>query len=290
MSVAPRAIVALDRLRSTSWKAVLRAVVTGSAWLASGLLTSGCLAPAPSAVAPHLRGSVGVPHHGVLTGAASLPNRGVGYERYRTDGVRWGLPRLVATIEHAAREVQRARPGSPALVVGDLSQRTGGKIPRHSSHRTGRDVDLLFFATTARGVPMKSPGFVHYGSDGLGRAKRGERFLRFDVERNWQLVRALIESPHGPPQWIFCSPELEGLLVEHALARGEPPALVEQAVHVLKEPADSLPHDDHFHVRLGCSGDDTVTGCEGGPWWPWWPKRPVLAASDEELLDALLGG
>ena len=32
-------------------------------------------------------------------------------------------------------------------------------------------------------------------------------------------------------------------------------------MHVLKEPADSRPHHDHFHVRLALPGDDAVAGC-----------------------------
>ena len=52
-------------------------------------------------------------------------------------------------------------------MIGDLSGPSGGKIPGHRSHRSGRDADLLYFALTPAGEAVESPGFVRYGADGL---------------------------------------------------------------------------------------------------------------------------
>lgn len=246
---------------------------------ALGLAASGCVG-VPSPLAPSLGGSVGLPHHGTLTGGASLPDRGPGFERFRKDGARWGNPRLVAAIEHAARTVQERRAGTPPLVVGDLSDRWGGQIPRHRSHRTGRDVDLLFYALSADGRPQKAAGFVRYGADGLGKGEGATRWQRFDVVRQWELVKALLEAPQANVQWIFCARWLEALIVEWALAKGEDPELVWHAEVVLKQPGDSAPHDDHFHVRVACTPEEAVAGCEGGPRWSWLPPLPQLQPSD----------
>lgn len=244
---------------------------------------AGCFG-APSSLAPTLRGSVGVPHHGVVTDAVALPKKGDGYVLFRDDGVRWGSPRLVASIQNAAAEVASTRPGAP-LVVGDLSERYGGETSRHRSHRSGRDVDILFYVTTPRGVPVRSPGFIPFTGDGLGIGS-GDKVYRFDVERNWELVRTFLRK--GDVQWIFVARPLEVLLVEHALALGEPLDLVWHAQTVLKQPGDAAPHDDHFHVRLACSVDEMVAGCEGGPRWPWQAKLPELEISDEDLLASIL--
>src|SRR5688572_24942226 len=135
--------------------------------LVLGLLTVGCMST-PSPLAPSLSGSIGVPHNGVLTVSAELPERGPGYVRFRPHApVYHGLPRLVAAIERAAASVEQAFPGGAPLVVGDLSAETGGKIPRHNSHRSGRDVDFLFFITTPTGIPLRNPGFLALGSDGF---------------------------------------------------------------------------------------------------------------------------
>ncbi len=243
--------------------------------VAAASLQLGCLGM-PSPLAPNLRGSVGVPHNGVLTGGVELPPRGEGFVRYRPQGENyWGLPRLVEGVQAAAASVAQARPGGAPLVVGDLSGPHGGKIPRHRSHRTGRDVDLLFYVTTPAGAAVQSPGFVHFEGDSL--ATFGKGYLRLDVERNWLLVKALVANEAGATQWLFVSRDIESLLVDYGRARGEDPALLWAAETMMLQPGDSAPHDDHFHVRLSCTPAEAVTGCEGGgPQWEWLPSLPVL--------------
>jgi penicillin-insensitive murein DD-endopeptidase len=247
----------------------------------------------PSPLAPALRGSIGVPHHGVVTDARPLAKRGDGFRLLRDNGVHWGNPRLVAAIEHAARGVAAARPGGAPLVVGDLSLARGGEAAGHRSHRTGRDVDLLLFALTPEGRSVETPGFVRFGADGLAQSngRRGKTFLRIDVERQWLLVKALIEAPEAHVQWVFVAHWLEALLIEYARARGEDPELVWHAETVLLQPRDAAAHDDHLHVRIACTPDEAVTGCHGGgPRWPWLAALPELAPpADDELARAVVG-
>ena len=257
------------------------------------LLDAGCVVPTPTPLAPGVGGSVGVPHQGVLTGAVALSKEGNGFRRLRDNGVVWGHPRLVATITHAAAAVAAWRPRSPPLVVGDLSRRHGGEAEGHRSHRTGRDVDLLLYALTPRGIPVTAPGFVRYGADGLAAKaeQKGEpRFYRFDVDRNWLLVRALLLAPDANVQWLFVARWLEALLVEHALARGEDPELVWHAETVLLQPGDSAPHDDHIHARIACLPEEAVAGClGGGPYWDWLAPLPeLLPVPDRDLAAAIL--
>jgi penicillin-insensitive murein endopeptidase len=248
----------------------------------------GCL-DVPSPLAPQLRGSVGMPHHGVVTGAVPMPKKGPGFVLFRDDGVRFGTPSLVATVRSAAAEVARSRPGSPPLVVGDLSEEHGGRTERHRSHRSGRDVDLLFFVTTPAGVPVRSPGFVKFGPDGLAETPTKGKFVRLDVDRTWLLVKALIEAPDSDLQWIFVSRPVEGLLTEHARALGEDPELVWIAETVMQQPSDSAVHDDHMHVRVACSPAEAVAGCAGGPRWSFLPELPELELNADEEVDAILG-
>lgn len=251
--------------------------------------SAGCVG-GPSPLAPSQRGSIGVPHRGVLTQAASLPKRGEGFERLRDNGRNWGNPRLVSAIEQAAAAVARQRPGGAPLVVGDLSERFGGESSGHRSHRTGRDADLLFYVTTPGGRPLTSPGFVRIGPDGLAAVDEGKHpFVRIDLEREWLLVRALVESPQANVQWLFAARWLEGLVIEYARARGEDPELVWQAENVLLQPGDSAAHDDHLHLRIACTTDEAVAGCVGGgPRWPWLAPAPTLEPiSDEELGRAI---
>ena len=105
--------------------------------LVAALLSAAC-AGTPSPLAPSIRGSIGVPHEGMLTDAVPLPRTGEGYALLRNNGRNWGNPRLVAAIQGAAKTVARARPGGARLMVGDISARWGGGSSGHRSHRTGR--------------------------------------------------------------------------------------------------------------------------------------------------------
>lgn len=253
------------------------------------LLSAGCFG-VPSPLAPELRGSVGLPHQGVITNAVALPRRGEGYRLLRKNGIHWGNPRLVAAIQRAAAEVNRARPGGPPLVIGDLSARFGGFSSGHRSHRTGRDADLLIYTLTPDGRPVQSPGFLEFGPDGLARAKdKKVAYFRVDVEREWLLVKALVTSREANVQWLFFAHWLEALVIEHARARGEDPELIWQAENILLQPGDSGAHDDHLHLRIACTPDEAVAGCVGGgPYWPWLPALPqVVNPPDDDLARAI---
>jgi penicillin-insensitive murein endopeptidase len=211
---------------------------------------------------------VGWPHNGVQTGAIELPDSGEGFVRYRSSGgYYWGQPALVEGIREAARRVKSELPEGPPLVVGDLSAQFGGRIARHYSHRSGRDVDLLWFVTTLDGTPIQNSCFVPVGERGVGRIP-GRGDVRLDIEREWRLIRALLTSPHVEVQWLYASSLVKGLVLEHALALGESPELIARAETVLQEPLDGLPHDDHLHLRIACPLASRSRGCAGGgPDW-----------------------
>jgi penicillin-insensitive murein endopeptidase len=253
------------------------------AWLAVG-----CVG-APSPLAPALRGTVGVPHQGVQTDAVELPPRGEGFVRYRPKGKNhWATPRLVAAVSAAAASVAHQFPDGEPLVIGDFSARHGGKIPGHNSHRTGRDVDLLFYVTTPKGAPVRSPGFVHFDTDGLAQIGETGRFVRFDVPRNWALLKHLLENPEVGVQFAFASRNVEALLIDYALSRQEPIDLIYRAQTVLLEPKDSTPHDDHIHLRVACAPDEGVSGCSGGgPYWQWLPPAAASLPLDAGVLAAI---
>lgn len=241
---------------------------------AVALASAGC-ARAPSPLAPHWAGSIGMPHRGVLTQASALPAEGAGYRMLTSNERQYGTPRFVAAIQRAAAKVERERPGS-MLTVGDLSARHGGKISSHSSHRSGRDADLLLYMTTLEGAPVTVTSFVHVGNDGLAWDENDKRFLRFDVEREWLLVKALVEDPEARVQWLFVSKPVEAMLIDWARARGESGDTIVRAMDTLLQPAPpAQSHDDHIHVRTACDPGEIAAGCE-----PTGPVRPWIAATD----------
>jgi penicillin-insensitive murein DD-endopeptidase len=263
---------------------------TACSMLALGL---GC-SRAPSPLSPCLLGPmIGAPAHGVLVEGRELPASGPGFRWLNPMGHHYGVPRLVRAIESAAAAVQADRPGGAPLVVGDLSARAGGHLSGHRSHRTGRDADLLFFVETPSGEPVENPGFLHFDADGLALVPSelgGPRYVRIDLPREWSLIKALMGSRDANVQWLFVSTPVEGLLTEYARARGEDVALLWHAESVMQQPGDSLPHDDHLHLRTACLPEEAIGGCEGGgPYWSWLPELPRSPPeeSDESLLLAL---
>ncbi len=238
-------------------------------------------------------GSRGGPSKGWLAHGVRLPERGQGYTVLRTEpegGQHWATERLVAMVRRVAGGLPRPA-GEMPLVVGDMSGRGGGQIPRHQSHRCGRDVDLLFFTRDATtGASVLTPGFVRYDRNGASVAWPTP--LRFDVERNWDLVERLVRDEPAGIVRIFIAAWIERLLLEYARAHDRAPWVVERAESLMVQPGDSLVHDDHLHVRVACTPGERARGClDGGPLWPWlqkdWEKGDSAPASDDEVLAAL---
>lgn len=252
--------------------------------LGVGLLTSlvaltgltGC-GRTPTPLNPAYSGSIGSPNRGVLTASRELPRSGEGFKWLRGDDHHHGLPRFVTAIERAAGKVSRERPGA-MLSVGDISTLHGGMLLPHLSHRNGRDADLLLYWTTLDGAPVETTGWHHMQSDGLAWDEKGKRFLRFDVEREWILVKTLVEDESARIQWIFANRKVEALLIEWARARGEPSETIARAMDVMLEPHPGGAHDDHVHIRTQCTAEEIGSGCE-----PTGPAREWLIGLDRSV-------
>lgn len=234
--------------------------------------------------------SIGTSDRGYLHHAVSLPDRGEGYQRLRRgEETRYGTATLIEAIERAAKAVAETFPGGYPLRVGDLSSRRGGAHRRHLSHRAGRDADLVFFARDAGGMAAPGGGWLQFDHYGVAILKN--RAFSFDEARNWHLVRTLLMDPQARLKWIFCSDDIKARLLRYA-ARHEPSSqAVFRATWVLHQPGRGDPHDDHFHVRVGCGAAERTLGCqEQPPFWPWLSDpaskeedMAQVAASDPEL-------
>jgi penicillin-insensitive murein endopeptidase len=145
----------------------------------------------------------------------------------------------------------------------------------HFSHRSGRDADLLFFVRSEDGVPLESSGFVPLGSDGVGYDRVRKRTVVLDVDRQWLLVKALVEDADARVQWLFCHRAIRTRLLEWGRARGEATGTLYRAAEVLAQPVPGGAHDDHLHVRVACDDEERARGCE-----PFGPERPWLRSRD----------
>jgi penicillin-insensitive murein endopeptidase len=157
--------------------------------------------------------------------------------------------------------------------VADLSRRLGGAAPNHRSHQAGRDVDLLYYATDEEGRPL-APGscMPSYAPDRRAYrcytpVRRDLAARRFDVARNWALVRAMLTDPRARVRVIFTSLGVRGWLLAHAAEIGESRELIRKAELTLMRPPGGRAHTDHMHVRLACTVDDRRRGrCRHDPY------------------------
>lgn len=265
-------------------------------FLALGLaLLGGCLRLRPSLLGDADR-SVGGTSSGWLHRGVALPDEGPAIERARRgESTRFGVARLVRALERAAAEVERAFPGGMALRIGDIGAPHGGRHPRHRSHRSGRDVDVLFYLASPTGLPVAPRSRVAFSRFGVAPDPETGEIVVFDEARNWHFVRSLLRDPSVEVQWIFCSRGIKSRLLRHALAVEPDRELLLRAAYVLAQPMNARPHDDHFHVRVLCTAAERAVGCRDvPPIWPW--LRPVLdpreAAprfDDRRLLELLDG-
>lgn len=222
--------------------------------------------------------SLGTANAGSLVRPARLPVEGSAHRvpmRWQERGFVFGTDELVAGILRWAGTVQGGT--TIRLGIADLSGTRGGASSWHRSHHSGRDVDLLFYASDAAGRPMPPPehDMIAFGPDGQAYLRSGNTYQdrrwasrRFDVAMNWVLIEQLLSDPTLRVQWIFVSEGLQALLLSHAKDNRRPQWIIEYAQLVLRQPADSRPHDDHFHVRIYCSRLDRPYGCrDTGPVW-----------------------
>jgi penicillin-insensitive murein endopeptidase len=239
-------------------------------------------------VAPGIHGAVGTTSQGLLIGGTQLPREGEHYRFYKQGNRRFGVRTLTGAIERASQKVASTYPGS-VLLVGDISSDTGGYIGGHRSHRSGRDVDFAFFATDIRGKPASGHPLMRFDRFGIG--IRDDEVYRFDTARNWALVEALLQDPEAEIQWIFVSNGLKALLLEWGLENDRDLELLARAASVLKQPGDSAPHYDHFHVRIYCPREIQGAHCvDVRPFWPWidGAKDEKAHFTQEELVELAL--
>lgn len=249
----------------------------------------GCAVRVPSSVTPDVSGSLGRPHRGVLANGVQM-KAGPALRFLRADDRHHALPRFGMALARAAAHVGEQRPGA-VLTLGDLSAAHGGQLLPHLSHRSGRDADLLFYLTTLDGAPVTSPGFLHVQADGLAHDPRSHRTYRLDVEREWLLVKALLEDDEARVQWLFVSHTVRAMLLGWARARGENTETLYRAITVMAQPKPGGTHDDHVHVRTACTAAELAAGCDTfGPKRPWLaePVRAREADDDAALALSLL--
>jgi penicillin-insensitive murein DD-endopeptidase len=186
--------------------------------------------------------SIGTYTSGCISGAATLPLDGQGYQVMRLSRHRYyGHPNLIGFIQHLGRFSAEQKLGS--LLIGDLGQPRGGPtLSGHRSHQSGLDVDIWFLLSEQAGnrqltanerETWSAPSVVNMQNDTID-------------YRHWSLDQAkVLEAAARQPEVdrIFVNPSIkQELCTTKSAGAGE----------WLRKIRPWWKHDDHFHVRLKC--------------------------------------
>jgi murein endopeptidase len=183
----------------------------------------------PAALGPL---SIGTPDAGLLLNPVPFPEGA--FWRVRDARESWGTDETIAYLTTAIESVEARYPGSPRVVIGDLSNSNGGRLNRHRSHQAGRDADVGFYY------------------------RRGEvdtflaaRKKDLDLRRMWALVRALLTETDVDR--IFVDRSVMSVLYAEALEEGEDRGWLDDVFGRTAEKGiiqHVRRHKDHFHVRF----------------------------------------
>lgn len=180
--------------------------------------------------------SVGSPAGGWLVNGIQLPAEpGIQIRVNRNYGTR----ETIEAIRAAARKVRNLYPQTQDIIVGDISTKTGGHLPPHKSHQSGRDADISYYHSGPT-----SKRFVDVSRSNL------------DVPRTWAFIEGLLAS--GQVEYLFIDWRVQKLL--YAYARDfakEPP---ERLARLFQHPRGrntrvgvirhARGHRNHMHVRF----------------------------------------
>ncbi|MCO4762281.1 MAG: penicillin-insensitive murein endopeptidase [Myxococcales bacterium] len=230
--------------------------------------------------------SLGVTSRGRLLRARKIKAKGRHYRFFPHISERqtfWGTDEMQQFITRVSTAVARKHRGAE-MRIGNVSLHHGGRSPWHRSHQVGRDVDICFYARDRQGKPVKMDNFRKFRRTGFSRDGQ----LVFDDARNLDVALAMLAQTETPVQWVFVARWLKRRMLKVAEKRGLPEETMTQLSQLLRQPGDSAPHDDHFHVRLFCSLQDRKYGClDRGPKRAWVDRfEDAFGAHVERLVEA----
>jgi murein endopeptidase len=195
--------------------------------------------------------SLGAPWQGRLRDAVQL-ERGDGWHLRRPYRA-YGTSSTVELVHRVLADLADRFPDIHDIAVGDISAEHGGRISEHSSHQSGRDIDIgLIFIEKPSGYP---DSFVAGTEDNL------------DLEATFVLVEEFAKTAQESDgvQMIFLDFTLQGLLYNWALENGEAEdylAKLFQFPHGRGASAGIVRHEpnhaDHIHVRFRCPSGDSA--------------------------------
>jgi murein endopeptidase len=185
--------------------------------------------------------SVGKPNRGKLVNSIALPENKALYTVRKPDEA-FGSSHTLHNVQLAIANFRQATGYSGEIVIGAISKQGGGRLRPHSSHQSGRDVDIR--------LPLKNAGGSADNMDDV------------DWDATWALLQAIVAT--GEVQYIFLSTSRQKRLYQAAKRAGASKDLIERMLQYPRKSGsndgiirDESGHTAHFHVRFTCAANET---------------------------------
>ena len=190
--------------------------------------------------------SIGGPSSGKLAGGVPMMD-GPGRMMKMIGWKSFATANTVAVLDKVLRQWSSAGHKQPVL-VGNMSSRNGGRLKPHSTHQSGRDVDL--------GYPQKLPS----GEELNWRVMTKQNL---DAKECWALMQMLVQT--GQIEVIYVDREIQKVLHDYAVANGlMSKATLKQWMEYPSPTGSGSPviqhvkgHADHMHARFKCQPHET---------------------------------
>jgi penicillin-insensitive murein endopeptidase len=210
--------------------------------------------------------SIGTYTAGCLSGAAALPINGNGYQVMRLTRSRfYGHPDLLGFIEKLGNSAAMQHWG--VLLIGDLGQPRGGPtLTGHRSHQTGLDVDIWYRLAPEANDNQLS---IEQRETWVASSVLAEKSDAISTAHWSPINERILETAANFPEVerIFVNPS-----IKRQLCGGN------KGQNWLRKIRPWRGHDDHFHVRLRCPGNNPACrtqdaipkgdGCDASlAWW-----------------------
>jgi len=206
---------------------------------------SGSTSPAQSALPtvniPSGAVSIGKPNRGKIASSIELPDNAALYTK-RKPTESYGSSHTLHNLQLAIANFRQATGYTGELVIGAISKQGGGRLRPHSSHQSGRDVDIR--------LPLKDPG---------GDA---EHIDDVDWDATWGLIQALVAT--GEIQYIFLTSDRQKRLHQAAKRAGASKDMLERIIQYPNKKGTNngivrheAGHTAHIHVRFTCGANET---------------------------------
>lgn len=209
---------------------------------ASVIATVGKAAPTlPLITIPKGAVSVGMPNKGKIVNPIALPENKALYTIRKPDES-YGSSHTIHNLQLAIAQWRQATGYTGSLLIGAISKKGGGRLRPHSSHQSGRDVDIR--------LPLeRADGSADDVSD-----------INWDA--TWALILALVAT--GEVEYIFLTTDRQKHLLKAAKRAGASKDMIER---ILQYPETSgnkngivrnqPGHTAHIHVRFSCAANET---------------------------------